>query len=307
MCFKNLLQIYSVTNLPMTFNRKFQAGLTLAIVFATISLSACSMRVMYNYLDWIIPWYMDDYVTLTDQQDTSFDHFTIQFLRWHRADELPRYEEFVVSFKDAQTNPMSQRQVLLFFDDIWTLWDALITESMPYLLELSVDLSEKQLQQINDALVSDIRELQKKHGKRSEIQRRENWRNKMTEAVDDWLGAVTEEQVELIRLWSETRNNTTDDWLKYRDNWRKKFMELLYNQQSMDYIDEMSTFLLNPQGMYSVSYHQAVRENRDHFAQFLADLSTMFTPLQRQHLQDKLAEIIDDIQELIDQEKVSRS
>jgi hypothetical protein len=299
MRFKSLFQIYSGTNLRMKFDRKLQSGLTLAIVFATISLSACSMRVMYNYLDWIIPWYMDDYVTLTDPQDTTFDQSTIQFLRWHRAEELPRYEEFVVSFKDAQTTPMSQRQVLLFFDDIWTLWDALITESMPYLLELSADLSEKQLQQINDALVSDNRKLQKKHGNRSEIQRRENWRNKMTDAVDDWLGAVTDEQGELIRLWSETRNNTTDDWLEYRDNWREKFMELLYNQQSIDYIDEMSTFLLNPQKMYSVSYHQAVTENRHHLAQFLADLSTTFTPRQRQHLQDKLTESVDDIRGLI--------
>ena len=295
----SLFQIYSRTNLPMKFNRKLQSGLTLAIVFAAISLTACSMRVMYNYLDWIIPWYIDDYVTLTDPQDTTFDHSTIQFLRWHRAEELPRYEEFVVSFKDAQTTPMSQRQVLLFFDDIWTLWDALITESMPYLLELSADLSEKQLQQINDALVSDIRKLRKKHGDQSEIKRRENWRNKMTDAVDDWLGVVTDEQVELIRLWSETRINTTDDWLEYRDNWRKKFMELLYNQQSIDYIDEMSTFLLNPQKMYSVSYQQAVTENRHHLAQFLAHLSTTFTPRQRQHLQDKLTEIVDDIRGLI--------
>lgn len=285
----------------MKFDSKLQSALTLAIVFATISLTACSMRVMYNYLDWIIPWYMDDYVTLTDLQDSTFDHTTSQFLRWHRAEELPRYEVFIVSLKDAQTTPMSQRQVLLFFDDIWTLWDALITESMPYLLEMSADLSEKQLQQINDALVSDNRKLQKKHGTRSEIQRRENWRNKMTEAVDDWLGEVTEEQVELIRLWSETRNNTTDDWLEYRDNWRKKFMELLYNQQSIDYIDEMSTFLLHPQKMYSASYQQAVTQNRDHFAQFLADLSMTFIPRQRQHLQDKLTEIVDDIRGLMGQ------
>lgn len=76
-------------------------------------------------------------------------------------------------------------------------------------------------------------------------------------------------------------------------------MELLYNQQSIDYIDEMSTFLLNPQKMYSVSYQQAVTENRHHLAQFLADLSTTFTPRQRQHLQDKLTEIVDDIRGLI--------
>ena len=282
----------------MTLARNLQTILTFTVAFATLSMSACSMRNMYNYLDWIIPFYIDDYVTLTDQQEKIFDSVTIQFLRWHRTEELPRYERFIISFKDAQTTPMSQDQILLLFDDAEALWTALLKESMPSLLELSVDLNEKQLQEIDYALVIDIRELQNKYGNRTEIQRRAFLRDKMSDAMVDWLGRVTVEQAEMIQLWSATIENTTDDWLAYRNNWRQKFMELLYNRHASNYIADMSLFLLKPQKTYSTSYRQVFLENRRHFAQFLADISTTFTPQQREHLQHELVEIIDDLKEL---------
>lgn len=286
----------------MKLTKYLQANFTVAIVFITLCMSACSMRIMYDYLDWILPMYVDDYVTLTDQQENIFDRATIDFLKWHRTKELPRYEQFVVSFKEAQLTPMSQQQVLLFFDEIKFFWTALVSESLPSLLELFADLNETQLQEINAALVDNIKELQEKYDNRTKSQRRQNMRDKMTDAVDDWLGEVTDEQEELIKKWSETRKDTTGGRLIYRDNWRQKFMGLLRNQQTLNYIDDMSTFLLEPEKMYSSSYQQAVLENRHHFAQFLADLSTTFTPQQRQHLQHELTGIIDDLKELSDQE-----
>ena len=75
-------------------------------------------------------------------------------------------------------------------------------------------------------------------------------------------------------------------------------MELLYNRHASNYIADMSLFLLKPQKTYSTSYRQVFLENRRHFAQFLADISTTFTPQQREHLQHELVEIIDDLKEL---------
>lgn len=267
---------------------------TLAVLF----FSACSIRSMYNYLDWIIPFYIDDYVTLTDQQEKIFDRVTIQFLHWHRAEEMPRYERFIISFKDAQTTPMSQEQVLYLFDDAEALWTSLLKESLPSLLELSVDLNEKQLQEIDDALADNNKELHKKYGNKNETERRAFLRDKVSDALDDWLGRVTVEQAEMIKLWSATRKDTTDAWLANRNNWRQQFMELLYNRNASNYTADMSLFLLQPKKIHSASYRQAVLENRRHFAGFLADLSTTFTPQQREHLQHELLEVIDDLNEL---------
>ena len=65
----------------MQFIRNLQSILTCTVVLGTICMSACSIRIMYNYLDWIIPFYIDDYVTLTDHQEKLFDRGIIQFLQ----------------------------------------------------------------------------------------------------------------------------------------------------------------------------------------------------------------------------------
>lgn len=278
---------------------RVQNFLTFTLAFAVLFLSACSIRMMYNYLDWIIPFYVDDYVTLTAQQEEIFDRVTIQFLHWHRAEEMPRYERFVISFKDAQAAPMTREQVLYFFDGAEALWTALLKESLPSLLELSVDLNEKQLQEIDENFVAHIRELQNKYGEKNEVERREFFRDKVSDALGNWLGQVTVEQEEMIQLWSTTRNDTTDGWLLNRNKWRQQFMELLDNRHGPSYNDDMRLFLLQPNKIYRASYRQAVLENRVHFAEFLANISTTFTPQQRQHLQHELLGVIDDLKELI--------
>lgn len=285
----------------MQLTRNLQSILTFIVVLATLSMSACSIRIVYNYLDWIIPFYIDDYITLTDHQEKLFDRDIIQILRWHRAEELPKYERFIIALKDAQTSPMSQQQVLVYFDGAEVLWTGLLTVVMPALLELSTTLSEKQIQEINYALVDDIKDLQEKYGKQNDTQRRAFWRDKVNEIMDERVGGVTDEQAEMIEIWSVTKKNITDDWLIYRNNWRLKFMELLNNRQASNYNIDMSNFLLNPRGIYLASYRRDVLENRHHFAQLLADLSTTFTPRQREHLQHELAGIVEDLRTLRNQ------
>lgn len=282
----------------MKLAENVQTILPFTLAFVALFFSACSIRSMYNYLDWIIPFYVDDYVTLTDQQEKTFDRVTVQFLKWHRAEEMPRYERFFISLKNAQATPMSREQVLYFFDDAEALWTALLKESLPSFLELSVDLNQKQLREIDDALASNISELQKKYENKNSIKRRTFLRDKVSDALKKWLGGVTVEQQEMIQLWSATRKDTTDDWLVNRNKWRQQFMELLHNRYASNYIADMSLFLLKPKKIHSASYRQAVLENRGHFAEFLADLSTTFTPQQREHLQHELLEVIDDLKEL---------
>ena len=285
----------------MQLTRNLQSILTFIVVLATLSMSACSMRIVYNYLDWIIPFYIDDYMTLTDHQEKLFDRDIIQIIRWHRAEELPKYERFIVTLKEAQTSPMSQQQVFFFFEDAEALWTGLLTAVMPALLELSTTLNEKQIQEINYALVDDIKNSQDKYGKQNDIERRVFLRDKINDIMDERLDRVTDEQAEMIELWSATRKNTTDDWLIYRNNWRLKLMELLNNRQASNYSDDMSNFLLNPKSIYHASYRRDVLENRRHFAQLLADLSTTFTARQREHLQHELAGIVDDLRSLRNQ------
>jgi len=62
----------------------------------------------------------------------------------------------------------------------------------------------------------------------------------------------------------------------------------------------MSIFLLNHERLYQEAFRLDVSENRRHFAQVIADLSTTFNPQQRHHLRHELDKIIGDLKELRD-------
>ncbi len=281
---------------------RFKSSLIAVTLLFSVILSACSFRMMYGYLDWILPWYLDDYVTLTDQQEKVFDRATLKFLGWHRSVELPRYAAFFNTIKDAQSEPMGPQQVLLFFDEIQEMWVTLLDESMPDLLLLAQDFSDKQVQQIDRALLADNAELQDKHGNRSDAEQRRYYREKMLENLEDWIGNITEEQEEIVYNWSLTRINTTAGWLEHRNKWRERFIELLGERSSPEFNTQMQQFLLEPQEFYIPSYRHAVEENRLGFAQLIADLSATLTSGQRVHFQQELAGVIGDLNYLSNQE-----
>ena len=68
----------------MWWKRLLPLGLCLA-------LASCSNAFVYNQLDWLIPWYMGDYVNLTREQKKSFKEELEPLLQWHRNEELQNY------------------------------------------------------------------------------------------------------------------------------------------------------------------------------------------------------------------------
>ena len=268
------------------------------LLLSAVIFSACSLRMTYNYLDWIIPWYVDDYVNLTAQQEEFFDQATIELLGWHRSEELPRYTGLLTAIKDAQKAPMIQQEVLTFFDQIAELWQNLLKTAAPHLAVLARQLTDGQISQINEALLDKHAELEDEYGSTSPEQRDQERQEKTAEFLADWLGSVNEVQLQTVAQWSGKRNDTIAAWLAYRDNWRIRFIELLESRDAQDFSRKFEEFLLNPDTLKTAAYIQATRENRFGFAQFIADISAVLSSDQRTHLHRKLAELVDSLNDL---------
>ena len=62
------------------------------LLASLLLLAACSSTTFfYNRLDFILPWYVDDFAELNGEQEKYLDELLAPFLHWHRAQELPRY------------------------------------------------------------------------------------------------------------------------------------------------------------------------------------------------------------------------
>ena len=64
-------------------------------------LSACSTKLAYNYLDWILEWYVADLVNLTEDQEWQLNGALTRELVWHRKQQLPLYIKSLDELSDA--------------------------------------------------------------------------------------------------------------------------------------------------------------------------------------------------------------
>ncbi|MDP2324334.1 MAG: hypothetical protein Q8N51_09930, partial [Gammaproteobacteria bacterium] len=65
--------------------------LTLTIVLLALFLGGCVVRVVYNQLDWLTLWYVDDYFDLDGTQKAEAGKLIASTLAWHRSSQLPHY------------------------------------------------------------------------------------------------------------------------------------------------------------------------------------------------------------------------
>ncbi len=80
------------------------------LVSLLASLAGCSNSFVYNQLDWLIPWYLGDYVDLNREQQRAFKDQLRELLRWHRSEELARYVELLDGIEADLGQPLSAEQ-----------------------------------------------------------------------------------------------------------------------------------------------------------------------------------------------------
>jgi len=61
------------------------------VIGLVLLLSGCSTKFVYKNLDWLVYWYVDDFVELSDEQERMVDVKLATWLEWHKNTEIPKY------------------------------------------------------------------------------------------------------------------------------------------------------------------------------------------------------------------------
>ena len=119
------------------------------IILVVINISSCSVvgEFWYERIDQYIANQMLEYASFTENQKIFIRNFTEDYKSWNTETELPKYKRLLLQFKalDNQTD----------IDDIEDIYQSGIDLSassrdflLPYLIELSRTLSNKQIKEI---------------------------------------------------------------------------------------------------------------------------------------------------------------
>jgi hypothetical protein len=263
-------------------------------------LAACSSTTfVYNRLDFFVPWYVDDYVDLDQQQKQHLDSLLEPFLSWHRSRELPDYLKIIESIEDGLSRPQTPASVASVFGQFESAWLRLEGESLDWLLDLGAQLSDAQIAELMEELWERQEDYEEEYLTRTDEEFYEDSYEDALDNAREYLGPLSDAQRETLLQFSRKLLRSDRVWLQARANWLKELGILLERKPGWQQRVRAAVVAQreNPAPDYTRVYDHNLNAIYDVIAQILDGRSEQ----QDKHLRDRLSSLREDLQGLIEQ------
>lgn len=201
------------------------------LICVTACMTGCAVKLVYNQLDWAIPWYLDDYMSLNSDQETHFKAQLSDYLYWHRVDQLPQYAVFLRQIAQQAGDGLDRRELAAMQARTEDFANTLVTQMTPHVIALFASATEPQLQQLFARFEKDNEEFRRDYVDLSERDKRKKAEEEARSFVERWVGGLTREQNSMIRHWSRQYLPMGAEMLQARQAWQQRFRDVLALRQ----------------------------------------------------------------------------
>ncbi|MEO8223268.1 MAG: DUF6279 family lipoprotein [Gammaproteobacteria bacterium] len=273
--------------------------LAVAGLLAATLVGGCVIRVVYNQLDWLLLWYVEDYVDLDAAQEQQAKLLIARTLDWHRASQLPRYAMLTRELLSRAESGLDATFLGDQYAEIVQLWDELLVRTSPGIAAVLQTLSDQQVAELSAALARKNRELEQDYSGRNGAERRAKQDKVIVRMFRRFTGRLTPEQEALVRRHTAGFHDLSTDWLQRRGAWQQAFRSLLASRQANpDFVAGFAELALNPNQFDTPRYRALVADNqRRSLAMTVAVLESL-TPAQMQQLRKNLTTYAGDFETL---------
>lgn len=274
------------------------ASIRLALFAGLLCLGACSgTTFVYNRLDTIVPWYVDDYVELDGSQERQLEEELQPFLNWHRQQELPRYVLLLKQIDSSLTQPVTAGEVAAIYDGMEIAWLRLEEESLAWLLQLGETLSDEQVQELLAYLQEQQEEYEEEYLPRTEGEYREETYDRFADSFEDYMGRLDPGQRERLQQASADMERSDVVWLQERAAWLQRLGVLM--QREPGWQQRVREAVAARGETVSARYREVYQHNLEVIFSSVADVLNGRSEKQNRRLRGELAELREDLQILI--------
>ena len=276
----------------------------ICLICALLFLGACSSTTfVYNRLDFILPWYLDDYAELNRAQEKYLDELLSPFLAWHRSDELPRYVKVLEDIEASLDQPVTAEVVAAISAEFENAWFRLEGEALDWLLDLGARLSDDQIQGFLAELQEQQQEYEEKYLTRSDEEFHEESYDNLLDSMQDYLGRLNGAQRDLLRDTGNGLLRSDRTWLRERAAWLEKLAMLLEREPGWQ--QRVRAAIAARDENVSPEYLRIYEHNLRLIHSAVAELLNSRTEKQDRRLRRKLSELREDLESLIAQGKAA--
>ena len=277
----------------------------LFLISIFLLLGGCSSTFVYNNLDWMVHWYVDDYIDLDKSQRKTFDKKFEIWHSWHRKEELGKYKAQIEQIKNKiENNQLTEDYMQSQFDLIREHWISIRGRIVPDLAEMALFLSEKQVTALFDELAEDNKEEQEKHDElyaKSDEERLKKRQKDIEENLKEWVGKLTEEQKGIVAKYVPQFRSNWQEWIIYHKTVLVKAKTMFEGRSdNAAFKDELIQLMSNPESYRHPKMVENSEFNGALYTALVVEISGTLTGKQRKKLFRKLDGYIDDISDLIE-------
>ncbi|MCZ6831916.1 MAG: DUF6279 family lipoprotein [Gammaproteobacteria bacterium] len=263
------------------------------------ALGACSNTFLYNQLDWLIPWYVDDSVDFTRDQKKSFKQQLLPLLEWHRGEELDNYLLMLALIEADLQQPLTVATVSGWSEEFVAGYQRLEDRSMPLAFELGEQLSAAQLAEFMAGLYEEQEEFEEEYLSRTGEEVHQSSYESFADNVADVLGRLQPSQKERLREAAAELQRFDHLWLEQRRWWLEQTEELL--QREPGWQQRARDLMARRDEVESPEYRKVSAHNQQIIYAALADVINARTEKQDARLRREIDGIRQDLLALISQ------
>ncbi len=265
------------------------------ILCLAVLMTACGTRWVYTNLDWLIPWYVDDYVALDAHQDSELAVRLKNQLDWHCRTQMPRYADLLRQLRDALSipgQPVRADQWRVYFEQLRQYWIDLIRQIGPDAAAILTTATDEQVDELFANLEETNLEMQDKYVDPALEDRRRNRRQRIAKRIEYWTGPLTKAQQSMLTEWSYGLEEIAEDWIAHRRYYQRELRRLLERRsQAGDFEAQFLDLLAHPEALREPGYQAKIDANLERTFRMLERLSMSLTLVQRRHTVHRLKQL----------------
>ena len=272
------------------------------IILLMIGVVGCSLRITYPNLDWLIPWYVDDYITLNQEQRRLLDKRLIHALDWHCYSQLPAYSRTLkdlASDLDDPRLPLSVERLHPYAGQLNDLWRVIKIQIGPEVADILATASDEQIAELFENVEQRNNTFKVKYVDIPLDQLEKKRRKKMIKRIKRWFSEITPVQKRAVVDWSAEIRPLAADGLDHRQRVAAELRNLLTRRQdNPDFKGAFVDLLVNIDQRRSAHYQNNIDVNTDLTLKLLAKIERSLTSSQRSYLLGRINALSADFEKL---------
>ncbi len=252
--------------------------IALALAAAWI-LSGCSAtRLAYENADSFLRWRATSYLDVHGEESDQLDGAIDAFLAWHRAQALPQYARISEEGAKRVAAGLSREDLVWGYDSLVAQARESVRAAAVRIAPLLDRLNDEQVKHIESRFAEDNRKFAREFLRGSEKERRKRRLKRDVERMEDWVGELSEPQLERVRQYSER----APIFSEHRDRDRKRlqagFLSIVRAREATKRLpDAAANWDLGRDAEYVAASKTLFKE----FYAMLLDVDRMLAPEQR--------------------------